>query len=45
MPDYKDPGCFCKLCCSPCAVFQAQGESSTHASPSHQLHHKRVALD
>ena len=22
---YEDPGCFCKFCCSPCAVYQAQG--------------------
>ena len=25
MPTYEDPGCFCKFCCSPCAVYQAQG--------------------
>jgi len=25
MPTYEDPGCFCKFCCSPCAVNQAQG--------------------
>ena len=25
MPTYEDPGVFCKLCCPPCAVYQAQG--------------------
>merc|ERR1712060_123770 len=25
MPTYEDPGCFCKFCCAPCAVYQAQG--------------------
>ena len=25
MPNYEDPGCFCKCCCAPCAVYQAQG--------------------
>ena len=25
MPDYKDPGVFCKCCCPACAVYQAQG--------------------
>ena len=24
MPTYEDPGIFCKLCCAPCAVYQAQ---------------------
>ena len=24
MPTYEDPGCFCKFCCPPCAVYQAQ---------------------
>ena len=25
MPTYEDPGCFCKFCCAPCSVYQAQG--------------------
>ena len=25
MPTYTDPGCFCKMCCHTCAVYQAQG--------------------
>ena len=25
MPTHEDPGCFCKFCCAPCAVYQAQG--------------------
>ena len=25
MPTYEDPGCLCKFCCPPCAVYQAQG--------------------
>ena len=25
MPTYEDPGCFCKVCCPVCAVYQAQG--------------------
>ena len=25
MPTYTEPSFFCKCCCSPCAVYQAQG--------------------
>ena len=25
MPNYEDPGAFCKCCCPICAVYQAQG--------------------
>ena len=25
MPSYEDPGCLCKCCCPPCAVYQSQG--------------------
>jgi len=24
MPAYEDPGCFCKFCCPPCAVYSAK---------------------